>query len=45
MFRGFQKELEEMLGDRERTTLSCPKQENENFDGQVKEEQCEVGVR
>ena len=31
--------------DRERTTLSCPKKESENFDGQVKEAQCEVGVR
>ena len=37
----FRKELEETLTDRE-----CgPTQESENFDGQVKEAQCEVGVR
>ena len=37
----FRKELEELLADRE----SGPRQESENFDGQVKEAQCEVGVR
>ena len=37
----FRKELEEMLTDRE----SGPRQESEDLDGQVKEAQCEVGVR